>query len=105
MDIKTFLTILQIIVACANICIMAFAFIKFLGRPHSNLDSRVTALEKRVKDLEEDLSETKKALQVIMHSVLALLEFEMQYCLTEHKDMSDGLKKAKEDLHSFLSDR
>lgn len=88
-----------------NCCMMLAVFFRFLSAPHKNIMTRIEELEKKVKDLEEDSSDTKKALQVIMHSTLALIEFEMQYCLTEHKDMSDGLKKAKEDLHSFLSDR
>ena len=88
-----------------NCCMMLATFYRFLRAPHKNIMNRIEELEKKVKDLEEENSGIKKALQVIMHSVLALIEFEMQYCLTEHKDMTDGLKKAKEDLHSFLSDR
>lgn len=88
-----------------NCCMMVAVFIRFLSAPHKNILDRVTDLEKKVKELEDDSSEQKKALQVIMHSVLALIEFEMQYCLTEHKDMSEGLKKAKDDLHGFLADR
>ena len=88
-----------------NCCMMLAVFFKFISAPHKSIMSRVDELERKVKDLMEESSEQKKALQVIMHSTLALIEFEMQYCLTEHKDMSDGLKKAKEDLHDFLSDR
>ena len=39
----------------------------------------------------------------MLHSLIALIEFEIEYCLTEHKVPSDGLKKAKEDLHLFLA--
>ena len=99
------LLIFTLFLSFGNCCMMVAVFLRFLSAPHKNIMTRIEELEKKVKDLEEDSSETKKALQVIMHSVLALLEFEMQYCLTEHKDMTDGLKKAKEDLHSFLSDR
>ena len=45
------------------------------------------------------------ALKVVIHSVMALLEFEMQYCLTEHKEMNDGLKDAKKDLDKFLAEK
>lgn len=88
-----------------NSCMMVAVFVRFLSAPHKNILTRVEELEKEVKELKEEKDEQKKALQVVLHSMLALIEFEMQYCLTEHKDMSDGLKKAKEDLHSFLSDR
>ena len=46
---------------------------------------------------QEDINE------VVLHSLIALIEFEIEYCLTEHKVPSDGLKKAKEDLHLFLA--
>lgn len=88
-----------------NCCIMLAIFFRFLKAPHTSLLNRVLDLEKRVKELEENSEGYKKALQVIMHSMLALIEWEMQYCLTEHKEMSEGLKKAKEDLHNFLSER
>ena len=88
-----------------NCCMMVAVFVRFLSAPHKSIMNRVEELERKVKDLIEESSEQKKALQVIMHSTLALIEWEMQYCLTEHKEMSDGLKKAKEDLHDFLSDR
>ena len=44
-----------------------------------------------------------EALEVLIRSTLALIEFEVQYCLTENKQISDDLKKVKEDLHIFLS--
>ena len=97
------LLIFTLFLSFGNCCMMIAVFVRFLSAPHKNILTRVEELEKKVKDFEEDSSETKKALQVIMHSVLALLEFEMQYCLTEHKDMSDSLKKAKDDLHDFLA--
>ena len=47
--------------------------------------------------------EQEEANDVLIHCVLALIEFEIQYCLTEHKEPSDDLKKAKDILHNYLA--
>ena len=102
----------QIFLAFANSCILVVAFVKFLGKPHTTLEQRITALEVRVKELEEkDNDQTdrfekiEKALNVLIHSSLSLIEFEMQYCLIEDKEMSDGLKESKKALHDFLAEK
>ena len=43
--------------------------------------------------------------EVLLRSILALVEFEIQYCITEGKPISKDLEKAKDDLHGFLSKR
>lgn len=108
--VTTVLPVLQLLLAVGNLGIMVFALTKFIAKPHEDLTSRVTKLEVRVDDVEESLKqgndkfrEQSQTNEVIIHSLLALIEFEMSYCLTEHKPMSAGLEKAKEDLHNFLS--
>lgn len=112
MSIQDLLPVMQLILSFGNICIIGYAFLKFLGKPHNNLEARVATLE--VKQLETENSlrkgndrfrEQNDVNEVILHSTLALIEFEMQYCLIEHKQMSAGLEKAKEDLNRFLSRR
>ena len=73
------------------------------------MESRISAAEVEIKDIKQSLrlGNDKFAIQnrineVLIHSVMALIEFEIQYCLTEHKDMSKGLEQAKEDLNRFL---
>lgn len=112
MDPKDILTIMQVILAFCNLCIMGFVFVKFLGKPHDTLEIRVTTLEGKIRDIEaslkkgnEKFSEHDRANEVIIKSVIALIEFEIQYCLTEHKEMSENLTKAKNDLHEYLSRR
>lgn len=92
-------------ISFCNCCMMIYTFVRFLSAPHSSLMSRVVDLERQIAEINRENSEMAKAMRVITHSVLALIEFEMQYCLTEHKEMSDGLKKAKDYLHDYLSDR
>ena len=47
--------------------------------------------------------EQERALKVIIRATLALVEFEMQYCLTENKPVSKGLEKAKESLDDYFA--
>lgn len=108
---QTVLMIFQIFLAFANSCILIFAFIRLLGKPHSTLEQRVNVLEKRVEKLEERSDDydvrflkIEKALTVLIYSNLSLIDFEMQYCLTEHKEMSDSLKESKKALQNYLSE-
>lgn len=112
MTSDAFMTIIQLILSVGQLAVMGYALTRFIAKPHNDLNTRVTKLEVRVDDVEESLKhgndkfrEQSKTNEIIIHSVLALIEFEMQYCLTEHKEMSSGLTKAKEDLHNFLSNR
>lgn len=90
---------------------------------HNTLKTRATQpfedLRSKVYSHDAEISDLKVAIQrcndrdrehddtneVLIHSVLALIEFEIQYCLTEHKEPSKDLERAKEDLHSYLSKR
>ena len=44
------LPILQLILAAGNVCILGYTLIKFLGKPHNNLEARVKSLEEWRKD-------------------------------------------------------
>lgn len=115
--IQILLTMLQLVLAASNICILGYALVKFLNKPHDTLEDKLKALEAKITALELDVKEVKQSLlqgndkfrkqkntnEVLIHSTLALIEFEIQYCLIEHKEMSKGLEQAKEDLHKFLS--
>lgn len=109
---ETILSYMQMFLSFANICIILYAFVKFLGKPHSTLEQRVKILEDKVRDLEENNKDKEdrfkkidKSLNVLIHSTLSLIEFEMQYCLTEHKEMSQGLEESKKALHDFLAEK
>lgn len=103
---------LNVFLAFCNACIMVYVFVKFLSKPHDTLDERIIELEVWKKETEKALHqgndrfrEQDETNEVLIHSVLALIEFEIQYCLIEHKDMSKDLEQAKHDLHSYLSRR
>lgn len=115
--VGTVLPVAQLILACCNIIIIGYGLVKFLNKPHDTLEEQQKALEKRVDAHDYEIKEIKEALRhgndkfreqddaikVLIKSTLALIEFEMQYCLTEHKEMSSGLAKAKEELNDYLS--
>ena len=108
----TILPLLQMILAFGNICVLGYALIKFLAKPHNTLEDRVDALEHDMNEVKARLlkgndrfREQDETIQVLIHSVLALIEFEIQYCLIENKPMSKDLEKAKESLHTYLAKR
>ena len=103
---------MQFLLNFGNVCIMMYAFRIFLKKPQKSLEERVAVCEAKIKDHDQSLLQgndkfryQEKANEVIIHSVMALIEFEIQYCLTEMKPMSEELKHAKDDLHGFLARR
>lgn len=117
--VESTLMILQLCLALGNLGIMLFALSKFIKRPHDKLIDRIVALEVQVDELKDSLKQGndrfrehakrfEKQLdtnEVLIRSVLALIEFEMQYCIEEKKTLSKGLESAKSDLEKFLSRR
>jgi len=102
--------IAQLVLTLFNIIIILYGFYIFLTKPRTTLEKRVQALEVKMAEAEKSLLQGNdrfrsqdEALEVLIRSTLALIEFEVQYCLTENKQISDDLKKVKEDLHIFLS--
>ena len=103
--LQTILLFFQLVLAVGNLSIMLVAFVKFLGKPRNDLERRVVDLELKITEIEKDLNDDNEAIEVMLHSTLALIEWEIQYCLTEHKDMSKGLEEAKTDLNKYLARR
>ena len=104
------LTTLSLIISLSTVCTLVYGFGKFLAKPHDSLEQRVSVLESKLTDVDRELLKGKDTFheqnvtnEVLIHSILALIEFEIQYCLTEKKPMSKDLEKAKEDLHRYLA--
>lgn len=111
------LMILQLCLAVGNLSIMIFALSKFIKKPHDKLIDRVVSLEVKVEELQDSLKQGNDRFreygnrfekqydtnEVLIRSILALIEFEMQYCIEEKKGLTDGLKNAKADLEKFLA--
>ena len=112
MNVSAILPVLQMILATGNICVLAYALFKFLNRPHDTLEDRVNAHDVEIREIKTSLlqgndrfREQEDTNEVLIRSVLALIEFEISYCITEHKDPSKDLERAKEDLHNYLAKR
>ena len=80
--------------------------------PFKNLIEKVEEHEVRLNKVESSLylgndrfREQENTNEVLLRSVLALIEFEITYLLQEGRPISKDLEKAKDDLHSFLSKR
>ena len=106
------IAILQVITMSISLGVMFWGFRKFLSSPRRELELRVTELEAEVKDLkrEREINEIRfkkidDVLEIILRSTIALIDFEIQYCLTENKEPTQALEKAREGLNEYLSKR
>lgn len=112
MNVTDILPFFQLILAFGNICVLGYALYKFMNRPHDTLEDRVNAHDVEIKEIKSSLlqgndrfREQEDTNEVLLRSLLALIEFEIQYLLQENKPISRDLEKAKDDLHNFLSKR
>lgn len=104
------LMIAQFVLALCNICIMVSIFAKFVNRPHDTLEKRITALEvkseehdralKQGNDRFRDQDDTNEVMQICM---LALIDFEVNYCSHTNYEVTDDLLKAKNTLRDHLA--
>lgn len=111
--IANVLTYFQLAATVGTLLAMLYTASKFLKRPQEDLEERVTKLEVKQEEIEDSLKlgndkfrELKNASTLIVTSIIALIEFEMDYCM-HHGDekISDDLKKAKDNLYSFLAEK
>ena len=105
----------------ANIIAILFAAYKFTKKPQESMSERLNALEEKVdkletevdlrqKDFEQQLRQgndkfrsINKILEVLLTCTLALINFEVHYCESEHKDISEDLEDARKVLNKVLS--
>lgn len=80
--------------------------------PFKSLAGKVEEHEVRIGKIESSLflgndrfREQDNMNEILLSSLLALIEYEIQYCITENKPITKELEKAKDDLHGFLSKR
>lgn len=107
---KDLLTLFQLILTFGNVVVLAYALYKFLNKPHDTLEEKVTQHDVDIKEIKSSLlqgndrfREQTNTNEILIRSTLALIEFEIQYCLTENKPMSQELEKTRENLHNYLS--
>lgn len=109
------------VIKFANIIVILFAAYKFTRKPQESLEERVSALEERMekaeteadlrqKEIEQQLRQGNDKfrsignfLEVLLTCTLALINFEVHYCESEHKDISSDLEDARKALNKCLS--
>lgn len=116
---QTIVTTMQMILSFANICILAYAFLKFVNKPHDTLEGKHEELKKRVDEHDLRFKEVQESLhqgndkfrqqadinEVFINCMLAFIDFEMAYCShTGYEDTSD-LDNAKNTLRKYLAKR
>lgn len=106
------ITLAQLFLNFANVIILLYALYRFLRKPHDSFEMRLCEAEVAIKEIRASLLQgndrfrnQESTNEVLIHSTLALVEFEIQYCLTEKKQLSKDLERVKEDLHSYLARR
>ena len=108
--VQILLPYFQLTLSVMNVCVLIFAFYKFLNKPRTNLEERVGMCEYKLRDMEESLhrgndrfKEQENTNEVMQSCMLALIDFELSYCIhTNYADTTD-LEKAKNKLHDHLS--
>lgn len=103
---------LQTFLAIGNLAIMLYALKTFLKKPHDTLESKVAIIEAKLHDIDCSLKAGKdrfrehdEAIEVLLTSLFALVEFEIAYVTSEDKPLSRDLEKAKDKLHEYLTKR
>lgn len=108
--VQALLPYFQLTLSVMNVCVLIFAFYKFLNKPRTNLEERVGICEYKLRDIEESLhrgdyrfKEQENTNEVMQSCMLALIDFELSYCIhTNYADTTD-LEKAKDKLRNHLA--
>lgn len=110
MDAQTIMSIMQMVLSFGNICILGYAFYKFINKPHDTLEDRVTTIEMDVKEIKQSLHqgndrfrEQESTNEVMQICLLALIDFELAYCSHTNYEHTEDLIKAKEKLREHLA--
>jgi hypothetical protein len=98
------------IIDFAEIVMLIYALYKFTRKPTDSLDQRVTTLEVKLNEHERKLRQGNdkfwsygNVMETLVRCTLALMKFEVHYCESEHKEISDDLVTAEKDLNDCLT--
>ena len=102
--------ILQLFLTICNSCVMIYIFIKFINRPRTDLEQRVTILEVKQKEMEQSLKDgndrfrhqdqTNATFKSVM---LSFINFEIAYCMHTGYEHNQDLLNAKKELEEYLT--
>lgn len=96
----------------ASVCTICYAFFKFINKPRTDLETRVTEVEVGLKDVKDSLKQGNDRFrdqsdtnEMIFSVILAFVDFEIAYCHHTGYEHDKDLLRAKEKLEAFLSKR
>ena len=97
------LTILNIIDKAAALKTKSETPFKVLTEKVEEHEIRLNKVESSLLLGNDKFREQETTNEVLLKSLLALIEFEITYLIQEGKPISKDLEKAKDELHGFLS--
>lgn len=110
MNLEIISEILKVVLQIANVVVLGYALFKFLNKPHDTLEEKVNEHEVKIKEIESSLlqgndrfRDQENTNEVMQTCMLALIDFELAYCIhTSYNDTAD-LMKAKDALRKHLA--
>lgn len=108
--IKDILPIFQLLVSVCTLLGMLYAFKKFIEKPHDTLEERISTLELKQKETEQQLHlgndrfrKQDDTNEVFINCMLAFIDFELSYCSHTDYKYTEDLDKAKDTLRRHLA--
>ena len=112
MNVQTILPIFQLILTFGNVCVLGYALVKFLNKPHSTLEQKVNEHDVKIKEIENSLlqgndrfREQETTNEVMQSCMLALIDFELAYCIHTSYEDTEDLMRAKNELRKHLASK
>lgn len=117
MNTQTILTIMQLLLSFGNLCILGYAFIKFLNKPHDSvvaeikklkdeiakLNAKIEQMQRLLDESREKHKEQDKTNKAFKKVFLLLANFEVTYCQETGFKHTDDLVQAKKELEEYLT--
>ena len=114
---STILLGFQIFLAFCNTCVMIFAFVKFVNKPHDSLSDEINRLKDEIAKLNMTIERMQKSLdashekhreqdktnKVFKRVFILLANFEVAYCQETGFEHTEDLKEAKRELEDYLA--
>ena len=96
----------------SSVCAVCYGFYKFINKPRTTLESRVTEVEVKVKEIDASLKqgndrfrEQAETNELFISCMLSFINFEIAYCIHTGYEHDKDLIKAKETLEHYLAKR